>query len=274
MPHQRRCPRIVARGAGRRRLGALRIRAGGDGRRRGTLDDEGRGLAVAGDRTGSCRSWRPICRTHGCGDAPVLGRCGAALERLDSPTRSPAPGYLSAFARTFGPHDLSSALRPSSALETAAPTTLFICANQLATLPPIGASLEVACHGDIHVPFDNPRTNEARHHSGASSRVIAPGAFRRRILPTPRPAPPWRSASFSPYGLQRWRCSSFRTFADGGSSPACLSTPTTPESSAAGALPSHERALSHVVAQQRLPRHLVLPPGALSGCQSSVPASY
>ena len=135
-----------------------------------TLDDEGCCLAVrTDDRT--IRSL-PFFLAPEFQDRRVFWRCaeilathvGAALERSEFSYAEPWPqGYLLAFALTFDLDDLTQRTPPfRSALETAAPTTLFVCANQLEALPPIGASLEVACHGDIHVPFDNPRTNEAR----------------------------------------------------------------------------------------------------------------
>ena len=49
-----------------------------------------------------------------------------------------------------------------SALDTAYPSTLFACADQLDAVPASTDMLEVACHGDVHIPFDNNDTNEAR----------------------------------------------------------------------------------------------------------------
>jgi hypothetical protein len=135
-----------------------------------TLDDEGGCLTVrTDDRTIESL---PFFLTPDLQDRRVFWRCaeilamhvGAALQRSEFSYADPWPeGYVAAFALTFDLDDLTQRNTAfESALQTAAPTTLFVCANQLHALPPIGANLEVACHGDVHVPFDNARTNEAR----------------------------------------------------------------------------------------------------------------
>ena len=135
-----------------------------------TCDDHGRCIAVrTDDRT--IRSL-PFFLTPEIQDNRVFWRCaeilathvGVALERRAFSYVEPWPsGYGAAFVLTLDLDDLEQR-DPAfeSALDTAGPSTLFACADQLDAVPASTANLEIACHGDVHIAFDNNATNEGR----------------------------------------------------------------------------------------------------------------
>ena len=135
-----------------------------------TCDDHGRCIAI---RTEDRRIWSlPFFLTPEIQDNRVFWRCaeilamhvGVALERREFTYVEPWPaGYSAAFNLTLDLDDLGRR-DPAfeSVLDTAYPSTLFACADQLDAVPASTDTLEVACHGDVHIPFDNNDTNEAR----------------------------------------------------------------------------------------------------------------
>jgi hypothetical protein len=70
-------------------------------------------------------------------------------------------GFRAARALTYDLDGLETSALPAL-VANGRPATLFCCADALGRLGAGSASLEIAAHGDVHRPFDDPATNLAR----------------------------------------------------------------------------------------------------------------